>query len=263
MKINKKYSFFFLFIILFIVLLSVFGVKIYKNLNNYKVDSRVNKLNKVKKDYKDYDFVGWLKVQGTNIDYPILYNSSSVDVSKIGEFNFVWTNKYSKKVTNRMFIAGHNIRNVSSFPIITDPNHERFEQLMSFVYYDFAKDNKYIQYTIDGKDYVYKIFSVSFVEDSTLDYYSNSYSKNELNTYIKQSIEDSYYKYDIDVNKNDDVITLITCTRMFGYNSDKTFKIDARSVRDGELLDNYKVSEKENYKEIKEILKGDGSNEEA
>ena len=35
-----------------------------------------------------------------------------------------------------------------------------FENLPSFLYYDFAKDNKYIQYSDEKNNYLYKIYAI-------------------------------------------------------------------------------------------------------
>lgn len=261
--IGKNKKSFLLFLFGALVLISIIGVLIFKYINFYKISDRVDEKEKFSKKYDDYQTVGWLRVQGTNIDYPIIYNAGNIDVDHIGDLNFLWTNSNEKKLTNRMLVVGHNIRNVSANPIIGDENHARFEQLMAYIYYDFVKDNKYIQYTIDGKNYLYKIFSISFVDNNEIDYGTNSYSKKELDKYITESISDSYFKFDIDVNKDDNIITLLTCTRMFGSYANKTFKIDARMVRDNEFITNYNVKENSNYKDIKKIMEGGDSNEKA
>ena len=78
----------------------------------------------------------------TNIDFPIFYYN---DVKDIGnpEYDLGWSFDNNRKLTNRTVILSHNMRNVSNKPLITDKNHARFEQLMSYIYYDFVKDNKY------------------------------------------------------------------------------------------------------------------------
>lgn len=260
-KKQKKIFIFYFFVLGVICILVSGGYFVYKHFSGYKIDNRVEQI-KQSKDKFNTSIVGWLKVQGTNIDYPVVYNSNDFSVNSFTENNFVWTNENNKDITNRVFIVGHNILNVSKNPIVGDENHSRFEQLMSYIYYDFVEDNKYIQYTINGKNYLYKIFSVSFVKDNTLDYGTNSYSKSELKSYINQSLKDSYFKFDIDVSENDNIITLVTCTRMFGSTSKYTFKIDARMVRDGEATTNYEVTKKSNYDEILEIMEGDVENEE-
>lgn len=259
---KQKKIFIFSFFVLGVVCILISGSYfIYKHFFGYKIDDRVEQIKENKNKF-DTSIVGWLKVQGTNIDYPVVYNSDDFSVNSFLENDFLWTNEDNKNITNRVFIVGHNILNVSKNPIIGDENHSRFEQLMSYIYYDFVEDNKYIQYTINGKNYLYKIFSISFVKDNTLEYGMNSYSKDELKLYIDQSLKDSYFKFDIDVDKNDNIITLVTCTRMFGNTSKYTFKIDARMVRDGEGTSNYEVTKKNNYNEILEIMEGDVENEE-
>lgn len=229
----------------------------------YSVESRVEKMKEyAKKDTENYSTVGWLRVQGTNIDYPVIYAPGYDFSSKTDDF--LWTEANEDKLLNKVSISGHNILNLSANPLVANKNHKRFEQLMSFLYYDFVKENKYIQYTFQGKEYVYKIFSVSFADFDELDLFATKdYSKKELNKYIQQSLKESFFKFDIDVNSSDKIISLDTCTRMFGSNSNKQFRVDARLVRDNELKTNYSVSKKSNYKEILDIMEGGEENEKA
>lgn len=231
----------------------------------YTVVSRVNNVKEyAKNDPKDYKTVGWLKVEGTNIDYPVIYGPK-FDISKKVD-DFVWTEADYNNLNNIIFITGHNILNLSSNPLITNSNHKRFEQLMSFTYLDFVKDNKYIQYTFNGEDYLYKIFAVSYVDPNGVDIYNSSqYSKEELQGYINKALKSSIFDFNVKVNGNDKVISLLTCTRMIktkiGENYD--FKIDARLVRKGELIKNYEVKTNSNYKEIEKYMKGGDADEKA
>ena len=59
----------------------------------------------------------------------------------------------------------------------------------------------------------------------------------------------SRFQYDVDVNDNDDIITVKTCTRMFGLDEKQQFQIDARLVRDNEEMYKYKVTKTKLYKE--------------
>ena len=106
-------------------------------------------------------------------------------------------------------------------------------------------------------NYLYKIFSVAMVDDSTLDYVSQNYTKKQLEEYIKQSKKDSYFDFDVDVDENDKIISLITCTRFFGPQANYTFKIDARLMRENEIANDYDVIKNKNYNQIEKILRGD------
>lgn len=227
----------------------------------YKIESRTNNVIEYQKENKEYNVDGWVRVQGTNIDYPvILADTWKVNLNNIVG-DFTWRLENSDNLMQRTVILGHNIRNVSSNPLIANKNHSRFEQLMSFIYYDFAKQNQYIQYTKDGKDYLFKIFSVSFEENANIDF-SGYQSKKELKEYIKKSLDDSYFKYDVEVDENDKIITLVTCTRFFEENPTYQFKIDAKLVEDDEKIKLSKVVVKDNYKAIEDIMKGGEENEE-
>ena len=57
-----------------------------------------------------------------------------------------------------------NILNLGTNPVMKDDMYVYFEELMNFVYYDFAKENQFIQLNVNGEDYIYKIFSVDFLK---------------------------------------------------------------------------------------------------
>ena len=138
----------------------------------YQIEPRGrNIVNAQKKDGEGMKTVGWLRVQGTNIDYPIVYAPGINLDYKVDDF--VWTEADYTSLNNIVYVSGHNIKNLSSTPLVADKSHSRFEQLMSFVYPDFIKDNQYIQYSIYGHDYLYKIYSVYFDDMANLDLYNN------------------------------------------------------------------------------------------
>lgn len=257
--LKKKRVFLFIGILSFFCLL--FAVIFLLVYDYYPIESRVNKVEKYsKKDTDDYETIGWLRVQGTNIDYPVIY-APSFDFSNMTH-DFLWNEVKSDELLNQITVSGHNILNLSTNPLITDKNHKRFEQLMSFVYLDFVQDNKYVQYTVNGKDYLYKIFSVSFSERSDIEKFTRKdLSQKEMKKYLKHSLDDSIFDFDIDVNENDKILSLVTCTRMFGHYKDIEFKVDARLVRKGELNSNYSVDKNKNYKEIENIMEGGESDE--
>lgn len=259
--ISKKKIFIFLFSVCGIILLGfLFWKFVYLPRQPvYKIETRVSKVSNMKKEQKE-PIVGWIRVQGTNIDYPVIYNSNNVDIEQV-QYDFGWVNNGAKTLGNREIIFGHNILNVSTHPIIGSPAHSRFEQLMGFVYYDFAKENQYIQYTFQGKEYLYKIFAVSFTKSNNIDGINKNYTKKELNSYIKEAKQESFYDYSIDVDSNDDILTLITCTRFYGMDANVVFKVDARRVRKKELISQYQVAESTKYDKIKEEMKGETEDE--
>lgn len=254
-KIYIATIFLLIIIILLFYLFNKLDIKKYL-VSIYKIEDRTGNIKKAEKKYKDETVVGWIRVQGTNIDYPIVKNFSDGEFLN-REFDHAWINSDTDTSANFITIFGHNVRNISKHPIIGDNTMNRFEQLPSFMYYDFNKDNKYIQYTINGKNYLYQIFSVAIVPEYKINYQDNHYTKKEIKNKIEESQTDSYFKYDVKVTDKDKIISLVTCTRFNGINSD-SFKIDAKLVENAKRGYNYDVTEKENYQKIKKILEGDG-----
>lgn len=206
----------------------------------YESKSRVDRVGEL---IENSTSVGWIQVEGTNIDYPIVYMTPRVYQSTK---NYSWIKHRPTNEENRLVIFGHNIKNISSKPLKADPTHERFEQLMSFVYLDFARENEYITYTKeDGSEEIYKIFAVSFQDES--DEEENAIAKDETKSYIEESRKDSIYDYDIDVEDSDTILSLITCTRYFGAEEKTQFRIDARKLRENETTEKYRMNKNKNY----------------
>ncbi len=249
---QKKKSKRLLLCILCICVIIGIGILI-KNIMNYPKNEytgidRTATLEKMQKTNKEV--LGWLAVQGTDIDYPVI-DYSQVESYYDLEYTFVWKNTSTTELEDKVTIMGHNFRNVSSKPLIADKEHIWFEQLPSFVYYDFAKKNQYIQYTINGKNYIYKIYSVTFSntdEEIANSEFIDTKSKKE---YIHQVMKNSLFDYKIDVNENDPLISLVTCTRMFGAeNTDAKIKVEGRLLRKNENTKNYKVKISDSYDEL-------------
>lgn len=232
------------------------------NIESYKIEPRADRIESYEKLLKEkddsYSVDGWLRVQGTNIDYPVVFISDTFDES-IGIGDYVWSIESEDKLLNRTVILGHNIRNVSQTPLITNKDHTRFEQLLSFIYYDFAKDNQFIQYTKNGKNYIYQIFAVSLIDEYDLPL-SGSMSAKDQKKYIEDSIKNSYFKYDVDVKSDDKIISLITCTRFYGETKYR-FKIDGKLLADNEKTKLRKVSKNKSYDEIEDIIRSGEENE--
>lgn len=258
-------------IVLIVLLLIAIGFGIYFLINNfgkeiYKPSSRVDSIKKEKQkdDTRYCKTIGWVKVQGTNIDTPVIYyygeefeDYSDSEENYIKKDNYVWNFNGKEKLYNKVNIMGHNILNLSKQPDVGLKYFSRFDDLMAFIYYDFVKDNKYIQYTINNKDYIYKVYSVEFIDYYKLDLFSDkNYSKKEKNKFIKETRKNSMYDFDIPVDDDDKFISLITCTRFFGDTDEINFRINARLVRKNERLNNYRVSKNKNYSKIEKVLGG-------
>lgn len=247
----KKKIFCAIIIILVISIIVIIGKH---NKVIYKQEDRIENIKKFSGIDKE-KAISWIKVQGTNIDLPVLYYYNTDDVSD-PTYDIAWSYTKDKTLPSKTTIFSHNVLNVSRKPLIGNKDHRRFEQLMAYIYYDFVKDNKYIQYTINNKNYSFKIYGVSFEETDDIDYNNSNLSKKEIKNYIKKVKKNSYFEFDTDVNETDKLITLVTCTRFFGSDDGYSFVVNARLLKNGEKAKNYGVVEKNNYTKIKNIMKG-------
>ena len=253
-KVNKKILIILPIILILFIILGCCCLL----LNNTKKEeislnftSGIEKLRKI--DSKGVYKIGWLQVQGTNIDLPVLYAAA---IENEYDYSFSWLSPNYVTGENREVLLGHNVVNVSNKPMLPNKDLKDFEELMAFVYYDFAKENLYIQYTQNGKDDIYLIYAVGFT-DYEYDYSSGyGYSdKEEIDNYIKETRKNSIYDYDIDVDSSDTLIQLKTCTRMFGIGKNQQFVIDARKLRKNEKTIKYDVKTSEMFDKLD--LKGE------
>ncbi|MCI8346644.1 MAG: class B sortase [Bacilli bacterium] len=243
-----------IFILVGVILIAfVLVVRIYRPV--YQVKDRTEKLEKFRSVEKQ-KAMAWIRVAGTNIDLPVMYYDIVEDISD-PTYDIAWSYTNDKTLPDKSTVFSHNVLNVSSNPLIGDKNHRRFEQLMAYIYYDFAKDNQYIQYTINNKNYLFKIYGVSFVQTDEIESDSSNRTKEELKKYIQDVKKDSYFQYDTDVDSQDKLLSLVTCTRFFGSDTSYSFVVDARLLRKNERAGKSKVVEKDNYKKIRKIMEGE------
>lgn len=227
--------------------------------NIYKVEDRQKEIKKEqKKDEEGIETVAWLRVQGTMIDTPIVAYEEGKDLSYLDKEDFLWTEAKTAEYKNQIKIMGHNILNLSATPEIGVNYFTKFEDLMAFTYEDFVKENKYIQYSIGDKEYVYKAFAVLYDKSYNLDLYNtDNYSTEEMADYIELVESKSLYDFDIDVDASDDIISLVTCSRLYGVDQKRQFVVVGRLLRDNEKMTNYSFETTEKYEEIQKLMKGE------
>ena len=239
-----------------VIIVAIGLVFVYYKVNfktsNFSVLKENDKINEAKQ-YGD-DVVGWLRVEGTNIDLPLIRADENTDLLR-GDYDFAWTNSFPDGSGNRPAYISHNVRNVSRNPIVGDDTMTRFEQLMSFIYPQFIEENQFIEFTdSEGNSSLYRIYAVALLNDDQNASFSDTYTKSEQKRYLKKAKRESMYDIDVDVNEDDLMLTLFTCTRFYGADTSYSFRVDARKLRDGEDKVYAKVKTNENYEKIKERM---------
>lgn len=154
------------------------------------------------------DVAGWITVEGTKIDYPILQATDNVtyldrnfykDDSIAGSIFLDYRNDFSTLDLNTI-IYGHRMKDGTMFQHLTKFEDEEFFDEHRIVGLETLYDS-----------YEAEIFSV-YLTTTDFDYIQTDFSSKEdyanLLTDIK---EKSMFDSTIEVNKNDQIITLSTC----------------------------------------------------
>ena len=252
-------------LIVLMILMGVFLVwKMVYEEDYYSIESRDQKIAESRNhDGRDYGTIGWVRVQGTNIDYPLYgviqegYEYPVVD-------SYLWSLNMDSEFHDMMLVYGHNVMNLGPNPIRHSNSFIRMEELMNFVYFDFAQNNEYIQLTINGEDYLYKIFAVNFMKvDDLEEYPEGDWSPNDKKGYVKRLLEESIYDYDVEVLDDEKIISVVTCSRFFTDGTNYDFIVSGRLVRPKEEVKQYSVYRNKNYELIAEVMKGAEEDEES
>ena len=247
-KKNKKYKKAILNLILYIILLSILiysGIKIFKwykdKTNNNKIVEQIKNtviieennedgnekgytvdFNKLKEQNKET--VAWIKVNNTNIEYPVLkadnnnfYLNHSFDKSKNsrGWIFADYKNKFDNTDKN-IVIYGHNMRDGSMFGSMLN--------ILDAKWYENEENTNITLYT-ENEKCIYKVFSIYKIENE--DYYIKTEFKNdnEFEEFVKNLKKRSIKDFNVDISKDDNILTLSTCA-----NNNK-YRIVLHSVR--------------------------------
>lgn len=237
-KKNKKYKKAIFNFILYIILLSILiysGIKIFKwykdKTNNNKIAEQIKSTVIVEEENGDeytVDFnklkeqnnetIAWLKVNNTNVEYPVVkgtnnsfYLNHSFDKSNnsAGWIFADYRNKFDNTDKN-IVIYGHNMRDGSMFGSMLN--------ILNAKWYENEENTNITLYT-ENEKCMYKVFSVYKIENE--DYYIKTEFKNdndnEFEDFIKTLKKRSIKDFNVDVSKDDNILTLSTCANNNKY----------------------------------------------
>ncbi len=228
---DKKRIFSIIVYILLLCLMVYSGFKIFKwqkeNMHNDDIKEKINSAvsfqdnNKYKVDFESLkkqnnDTVAWIKVNNTNIEYPIVkssdnefYLNHSFDKSDntAGWIFADYKNKFDGKDKN-IVIYGHNRKDNSMFGSLKNVLNEEWYN---------NSENTDIVFITQNENRIYKVFSVYQIEKE--DYYIRTEFNNdsEFEKFIKTLKQRSIKNFNTDVSKNDRIITLSTCAGNDNY----------------------------------------------
>ncbi len=223
-----------LYIVLVIVLIAIIGVSVFFGYGYFKEKEAVvnptettetsttsylpeNPINFKKLKKQNTDIFSWIKIDNTNIDYPILYpNDKSNDYylrkNIKGEYDsqgVIWIENYndpdwSDPVT---VVYGHNIWTKGT----------RFYQLKRFRDENFFEKNRFIQIYAEGRELKYEIYSAFEYDDRHIMLSYNFLDDKVYQEFIDYTLNPLSLSKNVRKNTvvttNDKLIVLSTCIK--------------------------------------------------
>ena len=156
------------------------------------------------------DTVGWIRVNNTNIDYPIVKYSDNnyylnhnfyKEVNSAGWIFADCVNSFDTLDKNTI-LYGHHMRNGSMFGNLPHLLEDSW---------NFENENSYFYFSTEGKSYKAEIFSVYSMKVSELEIPNKFNNDEEFLEYTQRLKKLSIKDFNVNINKDDKIITLCTC----------------------------------------------------
>lgn len=157
------------------------------------------------------DIVGWIKIEDTNINYPVMQTKDRPQFYLRKDFY----KKYSQwgtpflaencdiQTSDNLIIYGHHIN-----------NSKMFGELEKYRNQEFYSHHKFIKFYTKDNLTEYEIISVfRTIANSEFKYYEfvNANDEREFETFITKCKELSFYNTENNAEFDDKLITLVTC----------------------------------------------------
>lgn len=175
--------------------------------NEQTVDNKYAKLYAQNSDY-----IGWLRINGTGIDYPVMQSKDDPDFylkhnfsKEYSRFGIPYMQANCNLSSDNIIIYGHNIKSKSMFNKLTKYKDK-----------DFYTAHKYITFDTLDEQRTYEViaaFKTVAYSDSGFQYYAfvNANTEEDFNAYIAKCKALSFYDTGVTAEYGDKLLTLSTC----------------------------------------------------
>ena len=189
-----------------------------KNKNTIEINEETERMTKIKKlQEENSDIVGWIEVEGTNINYPVLqgedneyYLTHNYKKEKSQKGSIFLSKDYDLKLpSDNLLIYGHNL--ISG---------QMFNNLLKYKDREFYEKHPNIRFTTAKEDFKFEIFSVFYSkvflksEENVFRYYNfvTAKSEKDYNNFVENAKKASIYDTNKEAEYGDRLITLVTCS---------------------------------------------------
>lgn len=189
-----------------------------KNENAIAINEETERMSKIKKlQEENSDIVGWIEIEGTNINYPVLqgkndeyYLTHNYKKEKSQKGSIFLSKDYDLKLpSDNLLIYGHNL-----------VNGQMFNNLLKYKDKEFYGKHPDIRFTTEKEDLKFEIFSAFYSkvflksEENVFRYYNfvTAKSEKDYNNFVENAKRASLYDTDKEAKYGDRLITLVTCS---------------------------------------------------
>lgn len=163
---------------------------------------------------KNKDFAGWIYINGTTINYPVMYTPENPDFYLKHNFEKQYSDygvPYISELcsiepqSDNTIIYGHNIT-----------GGRMFGALLDYTYKEFYENHKFIEFNTryeKGKYEIIAVFKTSVYDAKGFKYYTfiNADSRDDYMNFINRCKKLSFYEIEATAKYGDKLITISTC----------------------------------------------------
>lgn len=164
------------------------------------------------------DIVGWMKIPGTGIDYPVMQTPDKTDYYLRRNFDKKHSTRgclYVRETcdvfapSDNVTIYGHRMRDGSMFARLDKFTEKSFWEENSYIYFDTLKEL-----------HTYQVFAVFYTtatigEGFAYHLFENAEEEEDFDAFVSQCRELALYDTGVEVSYGDKLITLSTCEKSF------------------------------------------------
>ncbi len=159
---------------------------------------------------KNSNTVAWIKVNGTNIDYPVVqtdnneyYLNHSFDKNKNGAgWIFLDFRNNIDNLNYNTVIYGHGRKDNTMFGSL--------KSTLTNEWYS-NKDNHIIKLSTQKENMIFQIFSVYTIDNENYYINTNFINENLYKNFLQTILNRSIYNFNTSINTDDKILTLSTC----------------------------------------------------
>ena len=174
---------------------------------------------------KNADAVGWLYLPDTTINEVVVQDETGnekyhrADATGKYDFNGCLYADYESRIAGNadqispnIVIYGHSMTDTPE----SAKDEKKFTPLKKLLDKDFAEKHPYIYFSSETQDYVYEIFAAMYCNSDKFNYIDCNFELTSQADLVNTAKEGSIFNYPVEVDEDDKIISLSTCTYKFG-----------------------------------------------